>query len=63
MSEDHARKFIEKLHTDEALRKRIIALIEDEGFVCTLQEIRKVEWEIMVARNSLNLPASEHWDF
>ncbi len=63
MSEDQARKFIEKLQTDKALRKRLNAVIEDEGFMCTLEEIRAVEWELMVARNFVKLPASEHWDF
>jgi len=62
MSEEAAKKFIEKLQFDVALKERMTAFISEEGFSCTLSEIRKVAWDIMIARYLAGLPASEHWE-
>ena len=62
MSEEEAKKFIEKLQSDVVLKERLNAFINGEGFSCTLAEIRKVEWDLMMANYIAGLPASEHWE-
>ena len=62
MSEEQAKKFIEKLQSDLALKDRLSAFIREEGFACTLAEIRKVEWDLMMTHYIAGLPASEHWE-
>ncbi len=62
MSEEQAKKFIEKLRSDVELKERLSKFIKDEGFSCTLGEIRKVEWDLMMTHYIAGLPASEHWE-
>ncbi len=62
MSEEQAKRFIKILESDGELKERLNAFIRDEGFSCTLSEIRKVEWDLMMAHYIAGLPASEHWE-
>ena len=62
MSEEDAKKFVEKVQSDSLFRKRIKEFLSSEGFSCTLSEIRKVEWDLMLMNYVSGLPASEHWD-
>ncbi|MEI6569773.1 MAG: Nif11 family protein [Verrucomicrobiota bacterium] len=62
MSEEQAKKFIEQLEKDVDLKERLTTFISDEGFSCTLGEIRKVEWNLMMSHYTAGLPASEHWE-
>ncbi|MFZ4524503.1 MAG: hypothetical protein ACOYOE_02895 [Chlorobium sp.] len=62
MSEEQAKSFLKILESDGELKKRLSDFIRDEGFSCTLGEIRKVEWDAMMSRYIAGLPASEHWD-
>jgi len=69
MSQDQAKKFIEKVKSDKALRERFLAFIKKEGFSCTLEEISQAKWENLVATHYSSplptipkLPASERWD-
>lgn len=48
MSQVHAKEFIGKLKTDHECRERLVAFIKNEGFTCTLNEIRLAEWEAMM---------------
>ena len=62
MSEEQAKKFLEKLQSDVELRERLSKLITEAGFSCTLSEIKKVEWDLMMIHYIAGLPASEHWE-
>jgi len=62
MSEEQAKKFIEKLKSDAELKERLSEFITEAGFSCTLTEIRKVEWDMMMTHYIAGLPASEHWE-
>ena len=61
MSIDQATKFVNELQSDSELRERFNAFLKTEGFHCTIAEVKKVEWDLMVALNEKKLPASEHW--
>jgi len=62
MSEEQAKLFIEKLQKDDQLKERLSTFITDAGFGCTLSEIKKVAWNLMMSQYVAGLPASEHWD-
>ncbi len=69
MSDDHARKFVEKLKDDEKFRERFLGFMKKEGFNCTIEELTRARWESLIATHYSeplharpNLPASEHWD-
>lgn len=61
MSIEQATKFVSHLETDSQLRERFNAFLKKEGYHCTVSEVKKVEWDLMVALNEKKLPASEHW--
>lgn len=55
MSKEAARAFVEKIKQDGAFRKKVLMaennderqqLIEDQGFDCSMDEIRKLQGEI-----------------
>lgn len=48
MSQKNAKEFIDKLKTDAGLRERLLAFLREEGFSCTLTEVRMVEWDAMM---------------
>ena len=70
MSQIQAKEFIDKLKSDSALRDRLIAFIREEGYSCTLNEIRLVEWDSMMKHFHIegNNPYTcrvsgyEHWE-
>jgi len=48
MSFDDAKNFVEKLQSDGDLRDRFEELIKSQGFSCSLDDIHKVEFDIMM---------------
>ena len=62
MSEEQAKKFIEKLQSDERLKERLNQFILEAGVACTLAEVRKADWDKMMSHYVAGLPASEHWE-
>ncbi len=70
MSKIQAKEFIEKLKADAELRDRLVAFIKQEGFTCTLSEIRLVEWDAMMKHFNIEgnnpytcrISGYEHWE-
>lgn len=70
MSKIQAKGFIDKLKSDPECRDRLMAHVKKEGFVCTLNEIRLVEWDAMMTHFNVEgnnpytcrIPGYEHWE-
>ncbi|MEI8186005.1 MAG: hypothetical protein WCG19_04860 [Chlorobiaceae bacterium] len=69
MSQKEAQRFISDLGTDWELRNRLKSFIEKEGYICTVNEFRRAEWNELIKCNnsdanhheSVNLSGYEHW--
>jgi predicted ribosomally synthesized peptide with nif11-like leader len=70
MSVEHARLFIEKMKSDEAFAKRVMAIedvaerlacIQSEGFACNEAEIKEVSSEL--SDEELDGAAGGEWCF
>ena len=48
MSIEQAREFLVKLRSDADFRHYVTGLIQKEGFECTIEEVRKAEWEYLM---------------
>ena len=70
MSQIQAKEYIDRLKSDPECRDRLMAFIKSEGFTCTLNEIRLVEWDAMMKHFNIegNNPYTcrnsgyEHWE-
>ncbi len=70
MSQMQAKEFIDKLKSDSGLRDRLTSFIREEGYSCTLYEIRLVEWDSMMKHFNIEgnnpytcrTPGYEHWE-
>ncbi len=70
MSQIQAKEYIEKLKTDPECRDRLMAFIKKEGFTCTLNEVRLVEWDAMMKHFNIEgnnpytsrISGYEHWE-
>ena len=70
MSQVQAKEFIDKLKADPGCRDRLMAFIKNEGFTCTLSEIRLVEWDAMMKHFNVEgnnpytcrISGYEHWE-
>jgi hypothetical protein len=48
MSIEDAREFLGKLRSDGDFRDYITDVIRKEGFLCSIEEVRKAEWEYLM---------------
>ncbi len=70
MSQKEAIEFVDRLKTDSEFKDRLLTFIREEGYQCSLDEIRAAAWDSMMksanveVRNPYSSRASgyEHWE-
>jgi hypothetical protein len=69
MSQKEAIEFIDRVKADSAFGDRLLTFIREEGYSCSLNEIRAAAWDSMMKRANVEVsnPYSsrasgyEHW--
>ncbi len=60
MSMEEAKAFVAKLKSDPDFCQRMTQYIHNEGYICTLREVRRAEWEALMGCENKHCKASSN---